>query len=274
MRSRNVHSTDARNHAPFGAQVHCGAETILNGLRRSSPGLSTSSKLANQAKAKKNIQANPHKQSPRTMSKNALAGGGSGGGGGDDSAQSSTLRIGRWTQDEHERFSEAYQQYGKKWKKIAHYVGTRSNIQCRTHSQNLKSFSESGSGLVGGEDEGRLGEEEEDGEEDGEEGEENGDFSHRMYLPPLNLLPLSSPRGSYSYPSSPMRHNSGFPLPPLLHQQQLQFQQHQHQQHQFQLEQQKQVQLQLQQQQQQLLAAACNGFVKVNPHMLRPPPSS
>jgi len=43
--------------------------------------------------------------------------------------------IGRWTQEEHMRFLEAYRLHGKDWRKLAQHVGTRSNVQCRTHAQ-------------------------------------------------------------------------------------------------------------------------------------------
>lgn len=43
--------------------------------------------------------------------------------------------VGRWTQQEHDLFLQGYELYGKDWRKIAEYIGTRSNVQCRTHAQ-------------------------------------------------------------------------------------------------------------------------------------------
>jgi len=42
---------------------------------------------------------------------------------------------GRWTEAEHKLFLEAYEKYGKDWKKIQNYVGTRSSTQARSHAQ-------------------------------------------------------------------------------------------------------------------------------------------
>jgi SHAQKYF class myb-like DNA-binding protein len=44
-------------------------------------------------------------------------------------------KTGRWTTEEHQKFLEAYEIFGKDWKKIAEFIGTRSNVQCRTHAQ-------------------------------------------------------------------------------------------------------------------------------------------
>lgn len=42
---------------------------------------------------------------------------------------------GRWTKEEHQRFLEAVKQFGKNWKKVEEYVGTRSGAQIRSHAQ-------------------------------------------------------------------------------------------------------------------------------------------
>ncbi len=36
---------------------------------------------------------------------------------------------GRWTNEEHERFMQGLDLYGKKWTKVAEVVGTRSTVQ-------------------------------------------------------------------------------------------------------------------------------------------------
>ena len=43
--------------------------------------------------------------------------------------------VGRWTKDEHQRFLDGLEQYGKEWKQIAAEVATRSVVQTRTHAQ-------------------------------------------------------------------------------------------------------------------------------------------
>ena len=49
--------------------------------------------------------------------------------------EKSPSTIGRWTLIEHERFLEAYKLYGKNWKLVEKYVGTRSATQARSHAQ-------------------------------------------------------------------------------------------------------------------------------------------
>ncbi|KAM3141926.1 hypothetical protein pb186bvf_006012 [Paramecium bursaria] len=39
--------------------------------------------------------------------------------------------LGRWTQEEHQRFVEALSVHGKNWKKVEEYVGSRSGAQIR-----------------------------------------------------------------------------------------------------------------------------------------------
>jgi len=43
------------------------------------------------------------------------------------SADSDSKKTGRWTMDEHFRFIEALQLYGKEWKRVQQHVGTRSS---------------------------------------------------------------------------------------------------------------------------------------------------
>lgn len=44
-------------------------------------------------------------------------------------------RNGRWAPDEHARFIKAIQLFGKDWRKIEKYIGTRSGSQIRSHAQ-------------------------------------------------------------------------------------------------------------------------------------------
>ena len=43
--------------------------------------------------------------------------------------------MGRWTKEEHERFIEGIRKYGKNWKKVEEFVGTRNGAQIRSHAQ-------------------------------------------------------------------------------------------------------------------------------------------
>ena len=42
---------------------------------------------------------------------------------------------GRWTDEEHEKFLQALQIYGKNWNKVHRHVGTRTSAQTRSHAQ-------------------------------------------------------------------------------------------------------------------------------------------
>jgi SHAQKYF class myb-like DNA-binding protein len=44
-------------------------------------------------------------------------------------------KEGRWTPEEHERFVKALSLYGKDWKQVEKYVGTRTVLQVRSHAQ-------------------------------------------------------------------------------------------------------------------------------------------
>lgn len=44
-------------------------------------------------------------------------------------------KSGRWSMDEHFRFIEALQLFGKEWKRVQQHVGSRSSTQARSHAQ-------------------------------------------------------------------------------------------------------------------------------------------
>ncbi|KAE9357162.1 hypothetical protein PF008_g3281 [Phytophthora fragariae] len=50
-------------------------------------------------------------------------------------ASTQSIRGGRWTADEHERFLEGFRIHGHKWKRVQQVVRTRSVTQVRTHAQ-------------------------------------------------------------------------------------------------------------------------------------------
>lgn len=47
------------------------------------------------------------------------------------------FNTGRWTDEEHNRFMKGIELYGKDWKKVQQYVGTRSSAQSRSHAQKV-----------------------------------------------------------------------------------------------------------------------------------------
>lgn len=53
----------------------------------------------------------------------------------DDEASGGSIRGGRWTADEHERFLAGFRIHGHKWKRVQQVVRTRSVTQVRTHAQ-------------------------------------------------------------------------------------------------------------------------------------------
>jgi SHAQKYF class myb-like DNA-binding protein len=50
-------------------------------------------------------------------------------------ADESAHNGGRWTKEEHEKFLIALELYGKNWKKVQQFVGTRNTTQTRSHAQ-------------------------------------------------------------------------------------------------------------------------------------------
>ncbi|KAJ1457051.1 hypothetical protein M885DRAFT_438586 [Pelagophyceae sp. CCMP2097] len=52
-----------------------------------------------------------------------------------DEAALAAEKTGRWTDEEHSRFLQGLELYGKKWTKVADVVGTRTTVQVRSHAQ-------------------------------------------------------------------------------------------------------------------------------------------
>lgn len=42
---------------------------------------------------------------------------------------------GRWTREEHDRFVEGLRKFGKNWRKVEEFIGTRTGAQIRSHAQ-------------------------------------------------------------------------------------------------------------------------------------------
>uniref|UniRef100_A0A7S3JFE6 Uncharacterized protein n=1 Tax=Euplotes harpa TaxID=151035 RepID=A0A7S3JFE6_9SPIT len=50
---------------------------------------------------------------------------------------SQNVNFGRWSDEEHKKFLEAIVIYGRDWKKVQGYVGTRTSTQARSHAQKV-----------------------------------------------------------------------------------------------------------------------------------------
>jgi hypothetical protein len=61
---------------------------------------------------------NAQTSSPRSQTRSAQVG---------SQVPSESRKVGRWTMDEHFRFLEALQRFGKEWKRVQQHVGTRSS---------------------------------------------------------------------------------------------------------------------------------------------------
>jgi len=52
------------------------------------------------------------------------------------SQKSNALKaIGRWTKEEHQKFIEGLRKFGRNWKLVEEYIGTRDSAQIRSHAQ-------------------------------------------------------------------------------------------------------------------------------------------
>ena len=49
--------------------------------------------------------------------------------------EDSESNTGRWKYSEHQAFIDAIKMFGKNWKQVAEYIGTRSSTQVRSHAQ-------------------------------------------------------------------------------------------------------------------------------------------
>lgn len=49
--------------------------------------------------------------------------------------QDNSKSAGRWSREEHQKFVEGVTKFGKNWKKVEEYIGTRTGAQIRSHAQ-------------------------------------------------------------------------------------------------------------------------------------------
>lgn len=87
--------------------------------------LSFSAKLG----AEQNPFASPTQSSPKKASKRTSKA--------KQNGNSKKHNTGRWTSEEHKKFLEAIEIYGRDWKKVQDYVGTRTSTQARSHAQKV-----------------------------------------------------------------------------------------------------------------------------------------
>ena len=50
-------------------------------------------------------------------------------------SSNNSFNIGRWTEEEHQKFIEGILEYGNDWKNVQQVVITRSSTQARSHAQ-------------------------------------------------------------------------------------------------------------------------------------------
>jgi SHAQKYF class myb-like DNA-binding protein len=63
------------------------------------------------------------------------------------------VTLGRWSKEDHDKFVEGLRLFGKDWKKIEEFIGTRTGSQIRSHAQKyFRRQSSSGGGVGGGGD--------------------------------------------------------------------------------------------------------------------------
>lgn len=52
-----------------------------------------------------------------------------------NSSANASSQHGRWTKEEHEKFVKGIVLFGRNWKKVEEFIGTRSGAQIRSHAQ-------------------------------------------------------------------------------------------------------------------------------------------
>uniref|UniRef100_A0A7S3JMI8 Uncharacterized protein n=1 Tax=Euplotes harpa TaxID=151035 RepID=A0A7S3JMI8_9SPIT len=85
--------------------------------------------FASKSFTEKNPFGNSSQESPKKSSKRGSKVKSNGG--------QCAFNTGRWSTEEHTKFLEAIQIYGRDWKKVQDYVGTRTSTQARSHAQKV-----------------------------------------------------------------------------------------------------------------------------------------